>query len=480
MKSLRQHEIAGHGRGLLVGLTATLGAVLVVLSACGGGTLNSSNSSQNQQQKTATLQVNIGDAPSDRLVAFDMTISSMTFTNSAGTAVPVVSSSATTEMVHLMGTMQPLSLMQIPQGTYTKASITMSNMAAVYMNPANGQMVQQTIAGPMTSVVSFSPSLTLSSSPMIANFDLDMANSVVIDNMGNANFSPVFTVSMNTCCSGGGSPYDGGIQHMIGSVGSFSGNSFSFGMMESSSPMTIATNANTQFVGMSGMGMMSSKQIVMVDATMQPDGSMTATEIEDVMSSGGAMAMGLVTSLTGNPVNQLTLVANDVSGSGMMSSSLGGVMTVNVGSAISFSIDSDGVDMANLPFTPIFDATNIFKGQFVDADSNSAMMSGGMGGGMMGGGTLTATGVRLEQQGLSGTVSAYLSNGSQATFTLTLPSGSAFTTLSGANTVVVFQQAGTQMTEITSIINGSAVHVRGLLFLDAGTYKLVASRIMGP
>ena len=44
---------------------------------------------------------------------------------------------------------------------------------------------------------------------------------------------------------------------------------------------------------------------------------------------------------------------------------------------------------------------------------------GGMGGGMMGG-TITASEIELEQQGLSGTVSSYSSTGSQATFTLSV------------------------------------------------------------
>jgi hypothetical protein len=33
---------------------------------------------------------------------------------------------------------------------------------------------------------------------------------------------------------------------------------------------------------------------------------------------------------------------------------------------------------------------------------------------------------------------------------------------------------------MTTITNGNVVHVRGLLFFDAGTYKLAASRIMAP
>ena len=103
-----------------------------------------------------------------------------------------------------------------------------------------------------------------------------------------------------------------------------------------------------------------------------------------------------------------------------------------------------------------------------------------MGGGMMGGGTITATDCRLEQQGLGGTVSSYSSNGSQATFTLKLASDSAFTTLTGATTLTVFQQAGTELRGMTTVSDGSTVHVRGLLFFDTGTYKLVASRILAP
>lgn len=101
---------------------------------------------------------------------------------------------------------------------------------------------------------------------------------------------------------------------------------------------------------------------------------------------------------------------------------------------------------------------------------------------MMGGssaGVVTASQIELEQQGFSGTVSNYAANGSQATFTLTLASDSAFTTLTGASTITVFQQAGTTLSGLTSVANSTTVRVRGLLFFDGGTWKLVASRIVG-
>lgn len=101
-------------------------------------------------------------------------------------------------------------------------------------------------------------------------------------------------------------------------------------------------------------------------------------------------------------------------------------------------------------------------------------------GGMMGGGTIDASEIDLEQQGLSGTVSGYTGSGAPTTFTLMVPADSAFGTLTGATAITVFQQPGTELRGMTTITNGSTVHVRGLLFLDAGSYKLVASRIMAP
>jgi hypothetical protein len=88
--------------------------------------------------------------------------------------------------------------------------------------------------------------------------------------------------------------------------------------------------------------------------------------------------------------------------------------------------------------------------------------------------------VHLEQQGLQGTVSSYTANGAKATFTLTLAADSAFTTLTGLTSVQVYQQAGTQLHDLTAIANGNDVVVRGLLFNDAGTYRLVASWIVAP
>lgn len=480
MRTHVRREPSSYPCSLTALLGSFLGISLLLLLACGGGTSSSQN--PNPQPNTTALQVNLGDAPSDRLVAVSMTLGSMTLTNGSGGTVTVVSSSTPVEMMHLMGTVEPISLMNVPQGTYSGASISIPSAVVMYMDPSTMQLVQKSVSGPMTATINFSPSLTVGTSPMVLNLDMNMASSVSIDQSGNVTMTPTMTASMNPGGTGSSQdPENGGMEHMTGTVMSSSGSSFAISMMQSSQNISVTTGSNTQFMGMGGMGGMSNGMIVMVDATMQSDGTFMAQKVQSMMSmSGGSMADGLVTSLSGSPVTQLTIGTMDGTGSGMMGSDLAGTMTVNVSPTATFNIDSDNVDMSNLPFTPTFDGTTVFKGQRVEAVSSTGMMQGGGMGGMMGGGSITASEIDLEQQGLSGTVSGYTGSGTPTTFTLTVATDSAFATLTGATAITVFQQPGTELRGMTTITNGSTVHARGLLFPDAGTYKLVAGRIMAP
>lgn len=406
----------------------------------------------------------------------------MSITKSGGGTVAVVSSPTPVEIMHLMGTMQPMVLMNVPQGMYSGASISISSAVVMYMDPSTMELVQKSVSGPMNATINFSPSLAVGTAPMVLNLDMNMASSVSIDNSGNVTITPTMTASMNPCCTGNSQdPENGGMEHMTGTVMSFSGSSFTMSMMQSSQDISVTTGSNTQFEGMGGMGGMSDGMIVMVDATMQSDGTFMAQKVESMMSmSGGSMADGLVTSLSGSPVTQLTIGTMDATGPGMMGSDLAGTMTVNVSPTAAFNIDSDNVDMSNLPFTPVFNGSTLLKGQRVEAVSSTGMMQGGGMGGMMGGGTINASEIDLEQQGVSGTVSGYTGSGTPTTFTLTVAADSAFATLTGATAITVFQQPGTELRGMTTISNGSMVHARGLLFLDAGAYKLVAGRVMAP
>jgi hypothetical protein len=461
----------GHRRN--IALFVTLISLALALAACGGGSNSTTpNSSPSSPTLNTTVQVGLGDSPADWLTTFGMTVNSIMLTNSNGSPVSMLSAPTQMEMIRLMGTVQPVSIMQVPQGTYTGATVSISSIQMGYMDPATHQYMQKTMAGPFTGTVNFSPAMSVGSAPMSLNFDMNMGSSVSISN-GNVTITPTFTGMMNSLGTGQ-NPWQGYMQHMVGSVSSASSSQFTMNMLMGMQSATFRTNSNTQFSGMSGMGMMSNGVIVSVDGITQPDGSLLAQHVEFMWNNGGMMGGGIVTGITGDPPTQLSIVAHNGIGGGMMMSAISTNITVNVSSGTPYSADSDNVDLANLPFTPIFDSSSIAKGQKIDVVSGGGMMGGGTSFG-----TINASQVRLEQQGLHGTVSNYTASGSQATFTLTLPSDSAFTTLTGISTVTVYRQNRTQLHNLTTIANGSQVQVRGLLYYDSGVYQLVSAWIVG-
>jgi len=460
-----------------IALLACVAAAL--LTACGGG--GSGTTLPNPQPSNTAVQINLGDDPADRLLAVGVTINAVSLTSTSGGSVTALSAPRSMEMMQLMGTVVPLTIASVPQGSYTGATMTFGATTMTYVDPTTGQPVQKSLPGPMTANVMFSPPLVVGSTPMVVNLDMNMAASIAIDAGGNVSMAPALSARMNPFVSGSHDPEDGGMHGLTGVVsGTMSGvggNAFALTMMQGMTGVSLMTDAGTQFAGMTGMGMMGNSMLVSIDATLQPDGSWMATRVQSRMSAGGAMAAGLVTSLTGSPTTQLVLVMQDGIGNGMMQANLAGTTTVNIDGTTQFSIDAGSVDTSNLPFTPRFDRSNINRGQRVEAFSAGQMMQGGGMGGMMGGGTLTAASIQLGEQGLRGIVSGYSRSGSQASFALTLPADAAFAKLTGAGTVTVYQQSGTQLRGVSTVANGSTIQVRGLLFFDGGVFRLVAGRI---
>ena len=452
----------------------------VALIGCGGSNAGSGTPAPTPTPAAKTaVQINIGDSPSDWMLAFSMNISSMALTGSNG-SVTVVSSSVPVEMMHLMGTMQSLAMINVPQGTYTGASFTIGSATVMYMDPATRLPMQETISGPVTGTVTFSSPITVGSTPMAMGFDMDLATSVTADASGNLSMNPVFHVTSGMQGAGNSSdPMNGGIQQMMGAVASASGSSFTMTSMQSAQTFTFGMNSSTSFEGTSMSGMMNG-MLVMVDALLQADGSLMATHVQSMMSSGGVMGGGIITAVTGNPATALTIVMQNGMGTGMMSTFLANGATVALSRSTTFAIGKDNMDMSGLPFTPAFDSGHIYAGQNVMPISSSGM-TGGMGGGMMGGnplsGTLTAANLILVPQGVTGTATSAITNGSTASFTLSLPAGSAFTTLTGASSVQVFQQSKTVVAGTSPIASGASVHVFGLLFFDGGQWKMVAARM---
>jgi hypothetical protein len=146
----------------------------------------------------------------------------------------------------------------------------------------------------------------------------------------------------------------------------------------------------------------------------------------------------------------------------------GTVFTITTTNSTPYAIAPQFVSLAGLPFTPSFTAANLNPGQTVGVVASSVS-----------GTTATATSVDLIPQTVWGTVSAITTSGNYTVYTLTLASGDAFTSLSGASTVTAYTSTATAgpvvSTNNSPIKVGSQVRFNGLIFnTGSGTFSMVA------
>jgi hypothetical protein len=452
----------------------TVSSVLAGLVVVGCGTNHvSTPTPTNPAPNSGQLTVAVGDAPSDRIIAFALTVNTMTLTG--GSNPTVISTPTTIEFVRNAGTFQPLVTAQVSPGTYSGATITVSNPQVVAIDTTTLLPVQLTASLSSTTVnVTFNQPLmigsTSGSSPVEADFDLDLANSVTISG-STATINPVFHVGTKLVQNQGN-----GFQDIRGVVTAVTPPKFTVASAQLVQNLTFSTDSTTTFEGISGLSQLTVGMMVEIDAQLLSDGTLMAKRVEvDEMSADGLEVEGFTTSttsLTASPVTQFKMIEEfDTSpiAAVLQSLGIGESITVNVNSTTNFSVSDNAViNMSGLSVS--FDANDIGKAQRVEADAMhvAALQPSEL--------VLTADRVRLLQQSLSGTVSNL--NGSvPGTFTLTMAGDSAFALLSGRTTVNV--DVLSNSSEDMPVANGDSVRVRGLLFFTRNTqsYTLVASSV---
>lgn len=457
-------------------LAVLLGASLLglLIAACGGG-----GSSPTPLPTTAStaVQVNMGDAPAEWMLSFSMNVSSMNLTHSSG-KIAVSNSATPVEMIHRLGTMEPVALVNAPRGSYTGASLTIASCNFTYYDPATRKVMQKTINGPFNATVPFGSNVNVGASPLALNFDLDLEHSLTSDGSGAFQFSPQFHFAVGQLGGGNGSdngnnPRYGGMHQMMGVISGVSSNSFSLVPLQAANSFTFQVNTATRFEGkVSSMEMLRTGMGVLVTASLQSDGSMLAQRVRGRMNSGGTISSGVIIDIQGEaPTQVLSLVMHEGAGTSMKSSYLSEPITVALTASTTYEIDSDRITLTGLPFTPIFDASNIYVGQSVQPTSDSGIAISETTG------TITAANVRLHEQGFRGTADVAISPGASGSFILTLMPDCAFTALTGAKTIRVYQQTGTNVVDMTTIPIGTTLRVHGLLFNNGGEWSLIASTI---
>jgi hypothetical protein len=421
----------------------------LLLTGCGG------SKSTNVTAGAGNATIQTGDAVNDQIAKFELNISSITLTGVSPTATTgnLLSKPAEVEFTHQAGTFEPLTLANVPQGTYNGATLTLTGAEIVVINGTTPTKVPATLTS-TTVNVTFA-NIVVGTSPLFINFDLDLANSVVLNGtpITSATVTPKFNVTSTTTPPAGNEGNEdndnGELEDVHGSVKSISAPNFT--ITTNTTDITFATDSNTRFKdGITQLSDLKVGDIVEVDGVTKADGTKLATKVEREGDQNGEEVEGLISALD-NPLTKITIIHQEDS-TGNSSSPV--TVDIAVNASTVYSVRTDKLNIS----APAFDATHIGKGQRIEGDSGTNS-------------PILANKVKLREQALVGTVAASPAP-STSGFTLTLSPTSAFATLSGATSVpVTFANGATLKVTPTA---GATIRVRGLVFFNAGAYSMIA------
>lgn len=453
---------------------------MLVLSGCGGtapspappppGDDTGPNFNQPMAAAESNVQIRIGDAPSERIVALKLMLKSIQATPASGSKVDLLSSPAAMEVTHLASSNQLLAELRMPQGNYKQLSVSVSSAEVTYLDPVTNQPVQKQFTNIPATTINFNPTLKIVSGGNLFNLDVDVAKTVNLDLIKNTVSlnAPVINVVISAVGTPGKQlPESGALEHIIGHVISVSGSAFTIQCGQSGASLTFGTDNNTVFVGANLNSLTGT--IVDVKASSLEDGTLLATEVDNVNTMNGMAVEGLVTGYT--DWGYLNVVMQDGCGAGMNESMLGASLAMGLDGNTSYSFDDSGMDLTGLSY--VFDESSIVPGQRVEVQSFNSMQADPQG---MAAGFVTASKVVLQKQTVSGTVSNYAKAGDgTATFDLVLSSdGNSYlsATNPGTLSIEVHQTSATDLSQMPHDPNGRAARVRGLLFYyDPGAFS---------
>ena len=460
------------------GLVAEVLLLVVVLAAgCGqgGGNLSGGNP---PPPGNSTVSVLITDTPPAgvTVLSFEMTITGATLNPGN---VPLIASPVQVEVKHLETETALLGTATVPSGTYNSMTLTLANAQVTIKNDTLG-----TLAGcsnvPPTNVcetkpntsgnvtIAFSTGQTIQPNTSVGLLVDVNLNNILTATLG-VDFSAAGGFTARPATTAGGQAQ---LDDVLGRVATVTPVNQQFTMDTSQGTLTVNTDSNTAFDGLSflangcssgNLACLLMNQIIETDLVVRSDGSLLATQVKledrDVSESeldGTIAAVDVVN-------NRFTIVLLEVV-PGVTGLEVGDVLTVTLAAA-TFDVDSDGLPVpAGLSFV---NTAELLVGQRVQVRLAS----------VAGGSTIQADRVRLKKAQVTAKVDTKLN---ATDFTVNqLPS---IFTSAGISAVEVRTSAQTSFepsgTSVGTLAAGDMVSLGGLLFRrTVGNPVLVAGKV---
>jgi hypothetical protein len=475
------HKLQGKAHWLVLAAVAGVG---LALSGCHtgagtGGGFTTDGGGGGGGGTTPNLVLFAEDQAPGDVLSFELTLSSITMSTSGGSPVTVLPSAEAValEWRHLGVAPTVIQTANIAAGTYTTMTVTVVSPRATVFDPMDGSFPAMNLAA--CSGASFSVDIpinvTISSSTLTGlRLDLNLRDSIELDAMNNLCLRPLFDVVPTSFTPG---QLPGDFDGVLGTVSNLSvtSNRFDFTVFASNELVTVTTDTNTNFEGLTSLSSLANGERLLVDAQLQSSGLFLAQDIiRETTSTTAQQLRGMVLERTpdlgmGDLTSLNLLVMDVIPAPTTGAQEPGEIVTVTVDAMTTFRISTEDLTVAVFPNLD-FDRQSLQIGQFVHV----VQRNGAMG--------FTAASITLEEISLTGTVGAGVQN-SGFDF---VPDGDFFT-MNGLGMITASTTPETEFENMPAgtgslVPNISIVEVRGVLVFDAGSGELVLKRVrlLGP
>lgn len=391
--------------------------LLAGLFGCGAGTNNNAQpSSSNPSTKQSATFVTGDDAPLPAVLDFNVTINSIVLNGSGASTSNLLAAPETVDFARLIGLRDLLAFNSVPAGTYSSITFQLANPVITYLdltttppssNTLNGSWASNVSVqnGVATITVSMPSSLTLDGTNLVGlHMHFDLRNSLQTDMTGQVTgvVNPMITANVVKPDDD-----DAQITDLRGSVVSTDTTKNTILLQKwDGKQVTVDVNSQTTFNDGYTLATLTAGMIAEVEGNVQSDGTILATSLE-VVSTDHVMLGGPIIYVDPNGTN-ITVLVNEESAA-IPGVSLETPVTLNVANVQRYSIC--GIDNWLTSFA--FGANSLVVGQRIDV--------GGTIDNSTSPGTFVPATVRLERQGVSGSLvanSVTVTSGNSGTFQL--------------------------------------------------------------
>lgn len=481
----KHHCSASTLTGSFLGVVLVAGLLLFTIG-CGGtgsqtlvGSANPTPLSDPPPPSTPT-EIRIGSIPPDRIVSFELQVNRMVLKGVHVGDMDVLPNPSNLELTRVGATTEIIALPYVVQDSYSQLEMIITGAHVTYLD-STGSAREKNISSNFTSVFPFDPPLVIDANPNELSVVVDIPRTVELipasdpaDDVVNLN-PPVITVTHDGVITPPASvqgsnaqvvasaAQKGRVERAVGNVtGVWTDNGvtyFALNLGQTGATLNFQYDVFTVFENVTPDTL--DGMLVEVEGGTLSSGTLFAEMVEALFPATGVEVEGTLSGR--NASGNLHLVPQDGIGAGMTTALVGAKVSSDMSGA-SYAYHAGDIDMTGL--TVVFDASHVFLGQRVEAESLTGLQPDQEGNAAR----IASYKVELLQQTLNGVVTNYQEGAipGTASFDLALPADSYLSIMNPATTVAYVNQVSTTWLDgfSSGIQDGQSVTVRGLLFCD--------------